>query len=150
MGYFPVRYDSTVVIYKPKMFIRLATGASFKLQNFGGFTSTLVVWKLKLFLMQQLLHVATYLVGFVKEVLILQFRGAWIAEFYHTWLWSSVHCAMPWAVSLSLGDDKLFLDPSTTSTLSSWFYLVYLIWYYYLSLKFVIWIVKQKIEIERN
>ena len=30
-----------------------------------------------------------------------------------------------------------FSDPSTTSTLSSWFYLVYLIWYYYLSIKFV-------------
>ena len=27
MGYFPVRYDSRVVIYKHKMFIRLATVA---------------------------------------------------------------------------------------------------------------------------
>ena len=26
MGYFPVRYDSKVVIYKRKMFIRLAIG----------------------------------------------------------------------------------------------------------------------------
>ena len=26
MGYFPVRYDSRVVIYEHKMFIRLATG----------------------------------------------------------------------------------------------------------------------------
>ena len=26
MGYFPVRYDSGVVIYELKMFIRLATG----------------------------------------------------------------------------------------------------------------------------
>ena len=26
MGYFPVRYNSRVVIYKRKMFIRLATG----------------------------------------------------------------------------------------------------------------------------
>ena len=26
MGYFPVRYDSRVIIYKRKMFIRLATG----------------------------------------------------------------------------------------------------------------------------
>ena len=43
-----------------------------------------------------------------------------------------------------------FLDPSTTSTLSSWFCLVYLIWYYYLSVKFVKWILKQKIEIRRN
>ena len=28
MGYFPVRYDSRVVIYERKMFIRLATGHS--------------------------------------------------------------------------------------------------------------------------
>ena len=40
-----------------------------------------------------------------------------------------------------------FLDPSTTSTLYSWFYLV---WYYYLSVKFVMWIVKQKIEIKKK
>ena len=73
-------------------------------------------------------------------------QGAWIAVWYHTWLWSSVHCAMPWAVSLSLGDDKLFLDPNTISKLYSWFYLV---WYYYLSVKFVMWIVKQKIENKR-
>ena len=26
MGYFPVRYDSRVIIYERKMFIRLATG----------------------------------------------------------------------------------------------------------------------------
>ena len=26
MGYFPIRYDSRVVIYERKMFIRLATG----------------------------------------------------------------------------------------------------------------------------
>ena len=49
-------------------------------------------------------------------------------------------------MSLSIGDDKLFSDPSTTSTLYSWFYLVYLIQYSYLSVKFVMWIVKQKIE----
>ena len=36
---------------------------------------------------------------------------AWIAEWYHTWLWSSVRCAMPWAKSLSLSDDKLFFGP---------------------------------------
>ena len=29
MGYFPVRYDSRVVIYEHKMFIRLATGLQF-------------------------------------------------------------------------------------------------------------------------
>ena len=32
----------------------------------------------------------------------------------------------------------------------SWFYLVDLIWYYYLSVKFVMWIVKPKIENNRN
>ena len=56
---------------------------------------------------------------------------------------------MPWAVSSRLSDDKLFLDTNTTSMLSSWFYLVYLIWYYYLSVKFVMSIVKQKIENKR-
>ena len=50
----------------------------------------------------------------------------------------------------ALGSTNSFSDPSTTSTLSSWFYLVYLIWYFYLSLKFVMWIVKQKIEIIRK
>ena len=30
MGYFPVRYDSRVVIYERKMFIRLATDSSVK------------------------------------------------------------------------------------------------------------------------
>ena len=29
MGYFPVRYNSRVVIYEHKMFIRLATGLQF-------------------------------------------------------------------------------------------------------------------------
>ena len=43
-----------------------------------------------------------------------------------------------------------FSDTSKTSMFSSWFYLVYLIWYYYLSVKFVMWIVKQKIENKRN
>ena len=38
-------------------------------------------------------------------------RGACIAEWYHTRLWSSVHCTMPWAVSSSLSDDKLFVGP---------------------------------------
>ena len=54
----------------------------------------------------------------------LHFWGAWIAEWYHTWLWSSVYCAIPWAVSLSLGENILFLDPSTKSMLfhdSIWF-----------------------------
>ena len=40
------------------------------------------------------------------------------------------------------------LDPSTTSML--WFYLVYLIQYCYLSVKFVMRIVKQKIENKRS
>ena len=37
--------------------------------------------------------------------------GAWIAEWYHTWLWTSVYCTMPWAGILSLGDDQLFFGP---------------------------------------
>ena len=37
--------------------------------------------------------------------------GAWIAEWFHTQLWSWVHCAMPWDVSLSLSDDQLFFGP---------------------------------------
>ena len=57
-------------------------------------------------------------------------RGGWIAELYDTHLWTLLCCTMPWAVTLSL---RLFSDPSKTSTLSSWFYLVYLICYYYLS-----------------
>ena len=69
---------------------------------------------------------------------LLILGGAWISEWYHTWLWSLVSCAMPWAVS------------SSRRTLSSLFYLVYLIWYYYLSVKFVMWIVKQKIENKIN
>ena len=36
---------------------------------------------------------------------------AWIAEWCHTRLWTSVHWVMPWAVSLCLGDDKLFIRP---------------------------------------
>ena len=39
------------------------------------------------------------------------FWGTWIAEWYNTWLWSLVRCAMPWAVSLSLSDDKLYFGP---------------------------------------
>ena len=80
----------------------------------------------------------------------INFGGVWIAEKYHTRLRSSVCCTMPWALSSSLGDDRLFLDPSTTSMLSSWFYLVYLIWYYYFSVKFVMWIVNRKLKIKEN
>ena len=40
--------------------------------------------------------------------------GAWIAEWYHTWLSTLEHCAMPWAMSLSLCDDKLFFGPNHT------------------------------------
>ena len=68
-----------------------------------------------------------------------KFGGARIAKWYHTRLWSLVCCTMPWAMSSSLSYDNLFLDPSTTSTLSSWLYLVYLIRYYYLSVKFLMW-----------
>ena len=82
----------------------------------------------------------------IQEIVL----GAWIAEWYHTQLWLMGHCAILWAVSSSLHDDKFFLDPSTTSTFYSRFYFVYLVWYYYLSVKFVMWIVKQKIENKRN
>ena len=43
-----------------------------------------------------------------KDILL---RGTWIAEWYHTWLWTLVCCAMLWAVSLSLSEDKLFFGP---------------------------------------
>ena len=87
------------------------------------------------------------LIKLLNSVRVLDAR---IAEWYHNRLWPSVHGDMPWAMSSSLSDGKLFLDPSTTSKLYSWFYLVCLIWYYYLSVKFVMWIVKQKIENKRN
>ena len=32
--------------------------------------------------------------------------GAWIAEWYHIHLSTSVGCATPWPMNLSLGDDK--------------------------------------------
>ena len=35
--------------------------------------------------------------------------GTWIDEGYHIQLWTSVQCTTPWAVSLRLGDDKLFI-----------------------------------------
>ena len=41
---------------------------------------------------------------------------------------------MPWAMSLRLGDDKLFLGPKQNICV---FFMVYLICYYYLSVKFV-------------
>ena len=49
-----------------------------------------------------------------------------------------------------LGDDKLFIGPKHNIYAFSWFYLVYLIWYYYLCVKFAMWIVKQKIENKQN
>ena len=58
--------------------------------------------------------------------------------------WYVVPCPGPW-VRGSVTTNSV-LDPSTTFTLSSWFYWVYLIWCYYLSVKFVVWIVKQNIE----
>ena len=61
--------------------------------------------------------------------------GSWIAEWYHTRLWSSVHCTMPWAVSSSLGNDKLFFGPNhNIYTLFHYFYLIYLSWYYIICL----------------
>ena len=39
------------------------------------------------------------------------FWGAWIAEWYLTWIWLSVHCTIPWAESSNLSDDYLFFVP---------------------------------------
>ena len=50
-------------------------------------------------------------------------------------------------VSLSLSDDKLFIGPKHNIYAFSWFYLVNFIWCYNLSVKFVMLIVKRKIEI---
>ena len=41
----------------------------------------------------------------------LNIMRAWIAEWYHTWLCSLVHCAMPSTVSMSHGNNKLFFRP---------------------------------------
>ena len=53
---------------------------------------------------------------------------------------------MPWAVSLSLGDDKLFFGPKHN------IYALFMILFglFDLILLFVMWIVKQKIENKRN
>ena len=51
------------------------------------------------------------------------------------------------SVRYALGHE---FEPRWHQMLYSWFYLVCLIWYYYLSVKFVMWIVKQKIENKRN
>ena len=58
--------------------------------------------------------------------------------------WYSAPYPGPWVWAVVMTNS--FLDHSTTSTISSWFYLIYLIWYYNLSVKFLMWIVKQKIE----
>ena len=73
-------------------------------------------------------------------------QGAWIAEWYHTRLWSLLRYAMPWAVISSLSDDKLFFGPK--HNIYALFMILFglFVWYYYLSVKFVMWIVKQKIE----
>ena len=72
--------------------------------------------------------------------------GAWIAEWYHTLLWSSIHSAMPWAMSSSLGEDKLFFRPKHN------IYALFMILFglFDLILLFVMWIVKQKIENKIN
>ena len=62
--------------------------------------------------------------------------------------WHAAPCSGPWV--WALGITNSFSYPSTSCMLSSWFYLVCLIWYYYLSVKFVMWIVKQKIENKQN
>ena len=61
-------------------------------------------------------------------------------------------CLDSWVVShsaLNIGTLSREFEPQWRQTLllSIWFYLVYLIWYYYVSVKFVMWIVKQKISL---
>ena len=53
---------------------------------------------------------------------------------------------MPWAMSSSFGDDKLFFGPKHN------IYALFMILFglFDLSVKFVMWIVKQKIENKRN
>ena len=72
--------------------------------------------------------------------------GTWIAEWYDTRLSTLVCWAMPWTVSLCLGVDQRFTGPKNSIYTVSWFFLVYFILYYNLSVKFVKWIVKQKTE----
>ena len=57
---------------------------------------------------------------------------------------------MPWVVSSSLSDDKLFFGPK--HNIYALFMILFglFVWYYYLSVKFVMWIVKQKIENKIN
>ena len=56
MGYFPVRYDSRVVIYDRKMFIRLATDRGFTIVNYD----TSNVMSVKLPIPSKTLRVVTY------------------------------------------------------------------------------------------
>ena len=70
-------------------------------------------------------------------------QGAWIGK-------QSTHLTLnigTLLVSLSLSDDKLFIGPKHNIYAFSWFYLVNFIWCYNLSVKFVMLIVKRKIEI---
>ena len=73
----------------------------------------------------------------------------WIAEWYHNQLWTSVHCACPgpwvWASLMT----NSFLNPSTTSTLSSWFYLDYLIGYFILLSNFSCELWNRKLKINK-
>ena len=62
--------------------------------------------------------------------------------------WYTAPCPGPWVWASVMTNS--FLDPSITSMLSLWLYLVYLIWCFYLSVKFVMLIVKQKIENKQN
>ena len=78
-----------------------------------------------------------------RTILSIACMGAWIAE------WSS-HS------TLNIGTLRPEFEPRWHQILfrsqaqHSWFYLICLIRYYYLSVKFVMWIVKQKIENKRN
>ena len=47
----------------------------------------------------------------LEKSYLLKCWGVWIAEWYQTWLWSLVCCAMSWNMSSSLSDNKLFFGP---------------------------------------
>jgi len=79
---------------------------------------------------------------------IILFEAAWIAEWYHTRLWSSVHCDMPWAVISSLGDDKLFFGPK--HNIKALFMILFGLFDSILLFVCQICLVKQKIENKRN
>ena len=70
------------------------------------------------------------------------------SEWFHTWLWSLVHCAIGHEFKPQW-QQTLFRTQAQHLCFIHDFYLIYLIWYYYFSVKFFMWIVKQKIENKR-